>query len=226
MNIVVYGATSAIIKEVLRNFAKEGHSFYLVARNKEKLEIIENDLKARGAASVQSYISDLMQVNEQKALADKIISDSKSIDLLLVGHGTLLDQEKCKIDPELALKEVCANYTSFVAILTSYTECFRKQNSGQIAVISSVAGDRGRASNYVYGSTKAGVSAFVDGLRHSFATSGVAVTLIKPGIVNSPMTKHLGVSGPTVAEPEKVGRDIYKGIKKKKDTIYTPSFGC
>ena len=93
MNIVVYGATSAIIKEVLRNFAKEGHSFYLVARNKDKL-IVENDLKARGAANVKSYISDLMQVNEQKSLANKIISDSKNIDLLLVGHGTLLGSRK------------------------------------------------------------------------------------------------------------------------------------
>ena len=127
-----------------------------------------------------------MKLNEQKELSTKIIADCKEVDLLFIGHGTLLDQERCKVDTDLALKEVVANYSSYVAILTSYNTKFREQNKGQIAVISSVAGDRGRGSNYVYGSTKAGVSAFVGGLRHSLVHYNVKVSLIKPGIVNSP----------------------------------------
>ncbi len=104
MNIVVYGATSAIVKETLRHYATEGHNFFLVARNEEKLEIVKKDLKERGANSVKGYISDLMKLDEQKELSNKIIADCKEVDLLFIGHGTLLDQERCKVDTDLALK--------------------------------------------------------------------------------------------------------------------------
>lgn len=221
-NIVVIGATSAICGEASRLWAKRGYNFLLVARNSEKLDAVKKDLESFGAGKVDTLISDLIDCKAHDDLVKKVGDVFERVDIMLVGHGTLVDQEKAKTDYELARLEIESNYVSFVSILTKFYPVFVSQKSGRIGVITSVAGDRGRRSNYVYGSAKAGTAAFVDGLRAELAEHRVKVIHIKPGIVRTPMTSHLNTDGPLAAEASKVGADIVKAVDKGQRVLYTP----
>ena len=147
-----------------------------------------------------------------------------SIDVLLVTHGTLPDQKQCEQDSDQALRAIAENGLSVVNILTIAANIFEKQKQGNIAVISSVAGMRGRQSNYVYGSAKAMVSTFLQGLRNRLHKSGVSVTDIKPGFVDTPMTAHIESKGALWASSEQVGEIIVQSISKNKQTVYAPFF--
>jgi short-subunit dehydrogenase len=146
------------------------------------------------------------------------------VDIALVAHGTLPDQKACEQDVALALQEFSSNGLSVIALLTTLANRMEAQCSGTIAVISSVAGDRGRPSNYLYGTAKAAVSTFCEGLRARLFKSGVHVLTVKPGFVDTPMTQGLPLPGPLVAKPEQVAHDIYMAIAKRKDVVYTRWF--
>jgi short-subunit dehydrogenase len=145
-------------------------------------------------------------------------------DIVLVAHGTLPDQAACEKDAELTLREISSNGLSVIALLTLVANHMEGRGAGTIAVISSVAGDRGRASNYVYGAAKSAVSAFCEGLRGRLFGAGVHVLTIKPGFVDSPMTRGLALPALLVASPERVAADILNAIDRKTDTLYTPWF--
>src|SRR5690606_24268245 len=145
------------------------------------------------------------------------------IDVVLVAHGTLTDQERAQKDVGYALQEVSVNGVSVLSLLTALAPVLEAQGHGTLAVISSVAGDRGRQSNYVYGSAKAMVTAFLPGLRQRLAKQGVNVLTIKPGFVSTPMTAHLP-QGPLWGKPEAVARDISRAIDRGRGQIYTPGF--
>jgi short-subunit dehydrogenase len=125
---------------------------------------------------------------------------------------------------DATLHEFSTNALSTIALLTRLASLFEAQHSGTIAVISSVAGDRGRASNYVYGAAKAAVTTFCEGLRARLFKSGVHVLTIKPGFVDTPMTAGLALPKPLVATPEEVGKDIVRAVAQGKDLLYTPWF--
>ena len=146
------------------------------------------------------------------------------IDIALIAHGTLPDQKACEQNVEVALAEFANNGTSVIALLTLLANQFETQRCGSLAVISSVAGDRGRPSNYLYGTAKAAVSTFCEGLRARLFKVGVHLVTIKPGFVDTPMTKGLPLPGPLVAKPEQVAERIVKGIENKANTLYTPGF--
>jgi short-subunit dehydrogenase len=143
--------------------------------------------------------------------------------VVLIAHGTLTDQAKAQADAAYALQEVDTNGLSVISLMALAANQFEAQQRGSIAVISSVAGDRGRQSNYVYGSAKALVSAFASGLRQRMAKCGVQVLTIKPGFVDTPMTAHLP-KGALWAQPDQVAKDICSAIDKKKHILYTPGF--
>ena len=225
MNILVFGATSSIAIAISREYAKQGASLYLVARNAEKLEKVRKDLLGYGAVSVTEYVCDLDNLDVVRdRLVPRIIEGMKLIDLCLLGHGVLGDQNVCEKDSSEAVKVIHTNFLSPVTILTLIAPLLERQRKGTIAVLSSVAGDRGRQSNYVYGSSKAGLDAFLDGLRNRLQAHNVKVLVVKPGFVDTPMTSHLKLNPFLLASKEKVAKDVIVSVKKSQSVCYTPWF--
>lgn len=222
--ILIIGATSAIATAWARLLAEQQAEFFLVARNAEKLTLTKDDLMARGATAVHSYVLDIDHFEDHQSMIDACFKTLKQVDVALIAHGTLPHQQNCQQDVKLSLQEFSNNGLSVISLLTLLANAMELQRSGTIAVISSVAGDRGRPSNYLYGSAKAAVSAFCEGLRARLFKSGVHVLTIKPGFVDTPMTKGLNLPGLLLATPQRVGKAIEKGINSKKDTLYAPGY--
>ena len=222
--ILIIGATSAIAAACARLWAAQGACLFLVGRDDAKLEAIAADLLVRGAAAVHHWQMDANDLPGHPAMIEAGVRALGGIDLVLIAHGTLPDQAACEADAGLALREFATNGSSVIALLTVLANQFEKQRSGAIAVITSVAGDRGRPSNYLYGSAKAAVSAFCEGLRPRLFKLGVSLTDIRPGFVATPMTQGLPLPAALVAQPDAVARRIVAGIDRKADVLYAPAF--
>ena len=221
--ILIIGATSAIAEHCARLWAARGDALFLVARNQERLNNIATDLGVRGAGIVSTYQLDLNEITEQKAMLNAADLALGGVDTVLIAHGTLSNQNACEQSVEVTLAEIQTNALSTLALLTLIANRFEAQQNGTIAVISSVAGDRGRASNYVYGSAKAMVTAFASGLRQRLHKSNAAVVTIKPGFVDTPMTAEFK-KGLLWAQPATVAAKIVKAIDQRKDEVYVPAF--
>lgn len=221
--ILIVGATSAIAESCARLWAQRGDQIFLAARQEGPLKSLESDLRTRGAQKVASTVFDANDFDRHDALIAAAMQHMGGLDTVLIAHGTLSDQTKAQLDWTYAAKEVQTNGLSVIALLTKLAQPFEAQGHGCLAVISSVAGDRGRQSNYVYGSAKALVSAFMSGLRQRLLPKGVNVMTIKPGFVDTPMTAHL-LKGPLWAQPDQVARAIVKGVDKGAHVLYVPSF--
>jgi short-subunit dehydrogenase len=220
---MIVGATSAIAHETAKCFAGEGADLFLVARSPEKLDAVAADLRVRGANRVETFELDLTDLERHEELLQRAIERLDWLDALLIAHGTLGDQRKCELSVAETLKELTTNELSVISLLTLAANYFEQRRKGCIAVISSVAGDRGRKSNYVYGTAKAAVSIFLQGLRNRLSKSNVTVVTIKPGTVDTPMTASLK-KGLLFAKPEVVGAGIHKAIKQRKDIVYLPAY--
>ena len=221
--VLIIGATSAIAQEVAKIYAASGSQLFLVARNSQKLEQVVKDLKVRGADNIEQLSLDLINIEDHEQIvtaADKFMS---GIDIVLIAHGTLPDQKSCENSVINTVQELQINFLSTVSLLTLLANYFEKQASGCIAVISSVAGDRGRQSNYVYGAAKGGLSVFLQGLRNRLSRAGICVLTIKPGFVISPMTAEFK-KGILWAQPKKVANNIVSAIHKRKNVVYVPWF--
>lgn len=221
--VLIVGASSAIVEAVARLFAAQGDMLYLAGRRAEALEAIAADLRVRGAARAQTEVMDANTIERHAALLDNADAALGGLDTVLIAHGTLSDQAVCQKSVALTFQELHTNALSVIALLTLVATRFEAQRSGMIAVISSVAGDRGRQSNYVYGTAKAAVSTFLSGLRQRLHKSSVHVVTIKPGFVDTPMTRGFP-KGLLWAQPERVARDIVTAMEKGKDVVYTPGF--
>lgn len=219
--ILVLGATSSIAEHTARVWAKRGDSLYLVARNAEKLNAVAADLKTRGASFVETKVADLDDLDAHPQLLADAVTALGGLDIAYLAHGVLGDQEESERDAIAAEAVLHTNFVSPVSLLTWLANFCVKQKSGTLAVISSVAGDRGRKSNYVYGSSKAGMSAFLQGLRNRVDREGVSVVTIKPGPVKTPMTASMAGSE-KFADVSKVGKTIAGAIDAKKDVVYVP----
>lgn len=217
------GATSAIAQATARLLAARGDSLYLTARRKETLAAIAADLRVRGAPQVAFEVLDANDLSSHAAMLTRATRALGGLDTVLIAHGTLSDQKACEASADLTVHELTTNGISTVALLTLIAERFEQQKAGTIAVISSVAGDRGRASNYVYGSAKALVTAFLSGLRQRLSKSGVAVITIKPGFVDTPMTAAFPKSG-LWAKPEGVAGGIVRAMDRSSPVVYLPFF--
>ncbi len=223
MKLMIIGATSAIAHETAKHFATDGAEFFLVGRNPDKLTAVQHDLEVRGAACVALHILDLNDLEQHPALISAAYDTLGDLDAVLIAHGTLPDQAQVQASVEDTLQEFTTNALSTISLLTLLAERFEPQRRGCIAVISSVAGDRGRGSNYIYGTAKGAVSLFTSGLRARLSKVGVAVVTIKPGFVDTPMTAHLK-KNPLFAKPASVGRRIYTAMLKGEDIVYMPWF--
>jgi decaprenylphospho-beta-D-erythro-pentofuranosid-2-ulose 2-reductase len=223
MKVAIIGATSAIAHETAKCFARDGAELFLVGRSAEKLATIAGDLRVRGAKRIETFQLDLNELEHHQELFDAILTTLDGLDILFIGHGTLGDQRKCELSVDETLKELSTNFTSVVSLLTISANYFEQQKRGCIAVISSVAGDRGRGSNYVYGTAKGAVTIFLQGLRNRLAKSNVVVLTIKPGFVDTPMTANIK-KGLLFAQPASVGQGVYKAMQQGKDVVYLPGF--
>ena len=221
--ILIIGASSSIAEHCARLFAARGDSLYLVARNQEKLTSLQKDLSVRGAVKVSSYVMDANDYKSHSKMLNNAEAALDGIDIVLIAYGTLSNQKKCEHDAELTLQEINTNGLSAIVLLTNIANRFEANGKGTIAVISSVAGDRGRSSNYVYGSAKAMLTTFTSGLRQRLYKSNVAVVTIKPGFVDTPMTAAFK-KGLLWAQPETVAKKIVKAIDQPKDEVYVPAF--
>ena len=219
--VLILGATSGIAQIVSRCFAAEHARLFLVARDLEKLQTLTDDLKIRGAESVETCAANLTDDSSFSLIISKSVAVWGGLDAALIAHGTLPDQMSVENDPALLRNSIEVNYVSAVSLLMQLGKAFENQRSGVLAVIGSVAGDRGRHSNYVYGSAKAGLATFVAGLRLRLAAANVQVVLIKPGWVSTPMTAHLPQNF-LFASAEQVGRGVYQAIISPRPIVYLP----
>ena len=219
--VLVLGATSAIARATMELWAQKGFELFLVARDGQKLDAIGKDLETRFQRQFHTRVADLDQFEGHEPLIDEAFGSLGNLDMVLVAHGVLGDQNRAEQDWGHASDLLVTNFMSYASLLTHVAKRMEEQGHGVLAVISSVAGDRGRASNYVYGSAKAGLSALLGGLRNRLFRRGVHVVTIKPGFVSTPMTAHLR-QGPLFAKPETIAKAIVRGVAKKKNVVYAP----
>jgi decaprenylphospho-beta-D-erythro-pentofuranosid-2-ulose 2-reductase len=220
--IVIIGATSAIARSCARLWVAQGSSLFLVGRDKARLESLLADLRVRGAPDqcIESMNADLNDFDRHESLLGLADEAMGGIDVVLIAHGSLPDQRACEQSVDLTLREISTNALSVVSLLTLAANRLETQGFGVIAAISSVAGDRGRQSNYVYGAAKGMVSIFMQGLRNRLSKKGVAVVTIKPGFVDTPMTAHFEKKGVLWAQPEAIAKGIVLAVEQRRDVVY------
>ncbi|WNG42523.1 SDR family oxidoreductase [Archangium minus] len=221
--VLVLGATSAIAQSTVRLLAARGAALYLVGRNAERLDAVAKDARTRGASKVETEALDLDDLAQHEALVERATVALGGLDGALLAHGILGNQEAAQRSFAEAEKVLRTNFLSAVSLLTPLANRFEAQKAGTLVVISSVAGDRGRQSNYVYGASKGALSVFLQGLRNRLARSGVAVVTVKPGFVDTPMTADVKKNA-LFATPDKVARGIVRAADSRKDEVYLPGF--
>ncbi len=221
--ILIMGATSAIAEATARRFASRGDALFLVARDAPRLQAIADDLKLRGAQMAHTHVLDARDLDAYPSMLDAAAAQLGGIDAALIAHGTLSDQAACQTATDLLVQEFATNALSVMVLCTHLANRFEAQRHGVIAVISSVAGDRGRQSNYVYGAAKAAVTAFTSGLRQRLYPLGIAVVTIKPGFVATPMTAAFK-KGLLWASPDTVSKSIVHAMDKGTPVVYVPWF--
>ena len=219
--ILIAGATSAIAEAYARRCAGRGDAVFLLARNSERLAELTQDLGVRGAARVVARVFDANVFTTHAEAIDAAIANLGGLDVALVAWGTLGDQGRAQVDADYMLAEFNTNAVSAIHFMTILGDRMRAARAGTIAYIGSVAGDRGRQSNYVYGAAKGAVALFAQGLRNRLFRDGVHVLTIKPGFVDTPMTKALA-KGPLWSSPEAVAAGIERAIDKRRNVAYLP----
>lgn len=220
--IIILGATSGIALEVQRQLAARACELLLVARSAQHLTQLQADLQVRGAARVSTCTADLSDVAQHERVFEFASHALPDFDTVLLAYGSMHDQKAAATSVPVLLEELQVNFVSAAAILTLFAADLERRRTGCIAAISSVAGDRGRRPNYVYGSAKGGLSLFLQGLRSRLYPAGVRVLTIKPGQVRTPMTDRLP-NRMGLADPRDVARDIVRGLDRGyPDILYTP----
>ncbi len=221
--ILVLGATSAIAQAWMRLLAPQGASFFLVGRNAVHLDSVAKDLATRGATAAYMETANLDDTAGHVALLERAVAALGNLYCAFIAHGVLGDQAAGERDFTVASASLQTNFLSTVSLVTWLANYFAAQYHGRLVVISSVAGDRGRKSNYIYGAAKAGLNAFLDGVRNRLDREGVQILTVRPGFVATPLTAHLP-QRPLFATPDAVAQDILKAIEHRRDVLYTPWF--
>jgi short-subunit dehydrogenase len=221
--VLVVGATSAIAAEIARLYAGWGARLFLVARDPQRLSAVADDLRVRGAAEAGTLVLDVRETGRHEEVVSAALAALGGLDVVLLAHGVLPDRNRARQSASYALESIAVNFTSTVSLLTLLANRLEAQGSGVIAVITSVAGDRGRQSNYVYGAAKGGLGIFLQGLRNRLYRSGVVVITIKPGFVDTPMTAGIP-KNPLFASARRAARAIHRAIEARRDVVYIPWF--
>jgi decaprenylphospho-beta-D-erythro-pentofuranosid-2-ulose 2-reductase len=223
LKVLILGATSAIALATTRIYAARGAAFYLVARDPKKLSVVAADAQVRGASAVYIRAVNLNDTNAHASLVADAVQQLSHLDIVLIAYGVLGDQSHGERDFAVAEAVFHTNFLSVVSLITHLANELEQRQSGTIAVISSVAGDRGRKGNYIYGTSKAAVTVFLQGLRNRLDRHGVTVLTVKPGFVSTPMTAHIK-QGVLFTSSDKIGLGIVSAIERRKDVVYLPWF--
>lgn len=204
-------------------YANENSSFFLVARDRVKLKSVSNELISIGAKRVE--ISEFNALNPESIdkTIDRCLSVFPDIDGVLVAHGILPDQEECESNYDAIEEAFEVNLLSVLKITTKMANHFEKRGEGFIGAISSIAGERGRQKNYIYGSTKGALTTYLSGLRQRMHNKGVIVLTIIPGVIDTPMTSKFPDRFFYV-KPQKIAKKIKKAIEKDREVIYCPNY--
>ncbi len=222
-SVIIFGATSTLAKCMIRQLAETGSALYLVARNQEKLQVVHDDALARGAKACGFSVMEFNEESDYGQIFDLATKDIGVLDTCIIAHGTLSDQQACDDSEEVMLRELENNMLSYLKIMRLAANLFSKYKNGIIIPIGSVAGDRGRQSNYLYGTAKAAVATYASGQRNRLYPDGVHVLTVKPGFIDTAMTAHLK-KGLLWAQPEAVSSAILKAARKKVNVLYVPFF--
>lgn len=221
--VVIAGATSAMAREAARILARKGAELFLIARDAAKLDAVAADLKVQGAKQVHTVVADLASTSAHELWWPQALAALGEPDAVLIAHGILGDADRARHDAAHTTEILNTNFLSVAAMLAPISNWFEQRRQGVIAVIGSVAGDRGRQSNYVYGASKGGLDIFLQGLRNRLFHAGVDVVTIKPGFVDTPMTAHLPKT-PLFASPQAVAAGIVNAMERGADITYLPFF--
>lgn len=222
--VAIFGATSTIAEACARAWAARGAALFLAGRRAAELDAMAADLRVRGAPRVATWAGDLAAVERHPDLLTALDAELGVPDVALLAWGTLTEQTRAEAEPAgYAAAELATNFTAPAALLLSLAPKVAAPG-GVIACISSVAGDRGRQSNFVYGAAKGGLQRLLEGLRHKLHGRGVAVLDVRPGFVATRMTEHLPQTGPLWATPERVAGDILRAVDRRRAVLYTPWF--
>ncbi len=225
--IAILGALSGVAEATARRLAADGASVALVGRRPEELAALANDLKVRGAAKASTHIVDLVDETNKSSRLAEIQEALGGLDAILLFYGVLGDQMKAETDPDETGRIISVNFTSAAEWMTAGALALQSSEASRpvLVAVSSVAGDRGRRSNYAYGAAKGGLSIFMQGLAHRLAAqSRVRAVVIKLGFVKTAMTAHLNTSGPLWAEPEVAAESIIRAMQKGGPISYAPWF--
>ncbi len=216
--VLIIGAKSDIAKATAREYAKHGYDLYLAARNSDKLESFANDITVRTERTVKLVELDILDYKSHQTFYDQL--EEKPLGVISA-IGYLGEQEKAQSNFNEAQQIMDTNYTGVVSLFNIIANDFEHRRSGFMVGISSVAGDRGRKSNYIYGSAKAALTAYLSGLRNRLYDAQVHVMTVKPGFVATKMTEDMDLPEKLTAQPEEVAEDIYKAQQKGKNVLYT-----
>lgn len=222
--IIALGALSAIGEATLRLYAAEGARLLLAGRNRERLETLATDLKVRGATSVVVWPTDLAAVADAPAELARMTAAIGGMDALLLFYGTLGDHAAAEFDMQETRRILATNFTSAAEWCLAAAGIIESQRHGSLVVVGSVAGDRGRQSNYIYGAAKGGLGLLVQGLAHRLVRCGGRAVVVKPGFVDTPMTAGLKKGGPLWTKPEAVARIIRRAATNAGPVVYAPGF--
>jgi len=224
-HVLVVGATSAIAQALCRRLAARGWALTLTGREADSLFPVAADLRVRGAAFVATQALDPCRFEALTAAFATAVAAGGELDGVIVCHGSLTDEQGRFLAPDETRRIIDVNFTSAAAIMAVAAERLAARRSGFLCGISSVAGDRGRQSNFTYGAAKAGFTAYLSGLRNRLHPLGIAVITVEPGIVRTPMTAGLpAADSPLAATPDVVAADIERAILRRRDVVYTPWF--
>lgn len=222
-NIIIVGATSAIAERCARLWISQAEQLLLVGRNLDKLAILASDLQIRNQhVRVDTLAADFVSGASIEQVIKTAAEKMPAIDLVLIAQGALPDQRACESDLQLCQTALEINAISPVLFAEGFARVMLASAGGMIAVIGSVAGDRARKSNYVYGAAKGFVEQYVQGMQHRLADSKLTISVIKPGPTDTPMTAHLKSGGARLASVDRVAADIVAGIAARKKLIYSP----
>ena len=220
---VLMGASSAMAQHCARLWVQSAPArLTLVGRDAQRLQAIADDLQVRSAQSVITILQADFVTAAGVAACVQSCRELAPIDVALVAHGVLSDQSQCEQDLQACAQSLQINGLSPVLFAEALVQVMTASGGGTLAVIGSVAGDRGRKSNYVYGAAKGLVDRYLQGLQHRLASSPVRVVRIKPGPTDTPMTADLKAQGRRMASVEQVAADIVRGIERGQEVVYTP----
>jgi short-subunit dehydrogenase len=223
--VLILGATSAVAEATARLYAAEGASLLLAGRRADRLDAIATDLRVRGAANVLIEVQDLGAVpaSEVTGLLAGFVAQLGGLDHVLLAYGVLGEQALAERQPTVAADIIQVNFSSAALWALAVANQLETQGAGTLVVLGSVAGDRGRRSNYVYGATKAGLAALVQGIAHRFGSTGPHAVIVKPGPIDTPMTAGMKKGGPMWASADAIALIVRRAAERRDVVVYAPA---